>query len=651
MPIESGSQFLKQQYNLHNQPEVQAAVKKVEATSGERIARDPAVRIQIYLDRLQNILDPAPLPGHEQFDRQSRNLSMLKEALYRNEVIKADQIPESYWDLQRRIIREMGREADFPKDSEGRIEIPDEVKEQIAQTLIDGQIASLNKWVDYLTSPDADYPNWAKYWAIRSVLGMGKLIKEERENGEVIARFSRRTAETVAPFPPLNPRALALTIGLIRSRLAEKEKPKVERQPIANPSIKLSDEEFKSLLATESFAKLYTQFLIEMPEYSAEGLQETRGRWVKYDQGTDATALVQSLEGYPLEWCTADLGTAEHQLQGGDFYVYYSLDEHGQAKVPRAAIRMEEDQIAEVRGVAPEQNLDPYIADVVREKMKEFPDGAAYENKAYDMQMLTYIDRKTKAGQQLTKDDLIFLYEINGPIEGFGYERDPRIEELRSQRNPEEDAPIVFECTPQEIAHRPNDITETTKAYIGPLERGIFTRLPRTLEHVYTAFPKEKIRRSELTIGGKTKEQLTNELRAHNINISPYAEEMIKSPDFTTLESPEPVDLIRIKVADLGFTEYPTTDQLYVKAAELGLELCPAEVGPHQRLLDANRPLNEWYYVAMKQIPDRGGYPLVFRLGQGGGGPWLGGDVALPANEWNLGHQFVFRVRKLSPDT
>jgi len=92
-----------------------------------------------------------------------------------------------------------------------------------------------------------------------------------------------------------------------------------------------------------------------MPEYSTEKLQETRGKWIKYEKNSDAHELVKTLEGYPLEWCTADYDTARGQLQGGDFYVYYSINESGEAIIPRLAIRMHDDQIAEdPRGIAPD---------------------------------------------------------------------------------------------------------------------------------------------------------------------------------------------------------------------------------------------------------------------------------------------------------
>ena len=103
-------------------------------------------------------------------------------------------------------------------------------------------------------------------------------------------------------------------------------------------------------------------------------LEVTEGAWVRYEQGSDHMRLVDSLQGYGTGWCTAGEHTAETQLSGGDFYVYYSKDGNGEYKNPRVAIRMQGSNIAEVRGIAEGQNLDPFIIDVADEKLKEFSD-------------------------------------------------------------------------------------------------------------------------------------------------------------------------------------------------------------------------------------------------------------------------------------
>jgi len=175
---------------------------------------------------------------------------------------------------------------------------------------------------------------------------------------------------------------------------------------------------------------------------------------------------------------------------------------------------MEKNKIAEVRGISYKQNLDPYMPQVLARKLKEFPDGDQYLKKEKDMQWLTVLEQKMKVGEDLDKQDLEFLYELNGKIEGFGYQNDPRIEELRSKRDPAADAAIVFECDPSEIARAASEIREGTKAYIGPPVPGIFESVQKYgIEHVYTAFPEGKVERSKLSIGGKQKEQLMAELK------------------------------------------------------------------------------------------------------------------------------------------
>lgn len=281
----------------------------------------------------------------------------------------------------------------------GDILITDEYRHEKAHEIIASQEESLDRWVDYLTSEDAVYPMWLKYWAFTSVTKMGKFEKKIDDDGHESARFARRSDDTVAPFPPLNPRALALTLSSVEAKASQLGISKSERQAPDNTSDRLDDQAFQQLLATESFSKIYTQFLIELPAYSAEGLRETRGTWVKYDQGSDAQPLVDSLDGHPLEWCTAGIETARSQLAGGDFYVYYSLDENGEPTIPRVAIRMDSNRIAEVRGIAPDQELDPFIADVVAEKMQEFPDSESYVRRAADMKRLTEIDERVQGGR------------------------------------------------------------------------------------------------------------------------------------------------------------------------------------------------------------------------------------------------------------
>ncbi len=209
--------------------------------------------------------------------------------------------------------------------------------------------------------------------------------------------------------------------------------------------------------------------------------------------------------------------------------------------------------------------------------------------------------------------------------------------------------PIIFECEKDQISRKPEDITEHTKAYVGKLEPGIFNLIQQyNIENIYTSFPEGRIRKEHLEIGGKTTIELEQELKEKGFKISSNAKDMLHSKDFTVLEEKEDAVLIRIKVKDLGFPNGATTDEIYQKAEELGLELCPAEAGPHYRLKYTDQPMGEWIRMGMKQITGRGGRPDVFRLGCAeDDGMWLNDNWAEPDDGWFPGNAFVFRLSKL----
>lgn len=597
---------------LQTSEEVQDAVEKQERLEGEKVPNDPAERIEAYMDRLENVF----LNPDERV--RERNLEMVKDKIYDALLIKKENFPESYFELQQRIARERGQAVE---------EIPANIREQMMDVAIEDQRHSLDAWMDYLTSDDAVYPAWFKYFAWKNII---RLSQFDKERGE----FKKRTDSTVAPFPDIYREPLA-QIADIYLKVKEDNK-------------NLKEPEIKELFS-KKFPTLYAELIQKSLAASMENREEIKGEWVKYEQGRngDAAKLFKSLEGKGTGWCTAGSSTAEAQIKSGDFYVFYTNDSNGEPTQPRLAIRMDGDnRIGEVRGILPHQGVEPVMQEALDGKLSEFGTEAdAYRKKSEDMRILTSLEKKYESDESFTKDDLVFLYEINSSIEGFGYQKDPRVAELRKDRNTEEDMLVIFDCTKEEIAHVPNQITERTKAYVGQLEPGIFQKLPETLEHVYTSFPDKPIRREEVEIGGKSKEQLISEMEAAGVQVSNYAKSMMENPDFVTGKS-EQATLIRLTVADLGFKSNATTDQIYQRAEELGLELCPADTGPNYRLKYKDQPLGESIYVGMKQITVSDGRPYVFELGRYDDGLWLSVLWARPDGEWAPDGQFAFRLRK-----
>jgi hypothetical protein len=202
------------------------------------------------------------------------------------------------------------------------------------------------------------------------------------------------------------------------------------------------------------------------------------------------------------------------------------------------------------------------------------------------------------------------------------------------------------------------NISEIKDKIMSPQER-ILKDLLKKLSPESKAYPEGTVEVGIITIGEKTKDELIKELENREkldkaddkkIYISDIARFMYNSTAFEVLKKPEEITLIRLTVKDLGFIKNATTDQIYQRAAELGLELCPAEVGPYLRLnftkaFKREQPNGDYPRIAMKQILDSDGDPFVFSVHRDDDGErWLSGDWAEPTNEWVLADEFVFRL-------
>lgn len=276
-------------------------------------------------------------------------------------------------------------------------------------------------------------------------------------------------------------------------------------------------------------------------------------------------------------------------------------------------------------------------------QIMEIEDPSEFAKELVENYFLTKLEEKLQTNQQLTKSDLSFLYgmdEASNPSI-----RNTRIEEICTQRNLQEDVAIILEYSRNQIAESTREIGSDTKVYIGPLESGIFDLVSKySIKHIYTSFPEGKIPIEAIEIGGMSSQQLETEHIQAGIYITPYGIDMLKSPDFITLQNPQSLDTVGLKVQDLGLNDASTTDQVYTRAKELGLELVPAETGLHYRLKYRHR--YEWLFMGMKQISDRYGDPNVLSLSHHGYDLVLTGSRAYPNDRWHLSSEFVFGLRK-----
>jgi hypothetical protein len=565
----------------HRQQKIARVAEKERGEKPRKISEQPAEKIENFLSVLERT--------HAGKRRDPRVLKRIKKYYHKHHVINHDRLfeNENYWDFQREIILKEGKSGDFQKNAKGEIDIPDYFKEERIENIQADQKGSLDVWVDYFIHPDADvYPTWAKYWAFTGMTKLGKYDKSKKifqkrtkdtvapfpdlnrealayaidmivkKNSENAQRLSDRIAQVKKILNRIDKNSriqqrldagvddkgkMLTDVQVNRLKKSIKDYPHepayyhdqltalMEQQDeIFSLSSKDSfRDDFYVALNTENFGMLYAYAMDRVASIREFELQTVSGEWVMYPKGSDHMPLVESLQGYGTGWCTAAESTAESQLEDGDFYIYYSYDNGGQSNVPRIAIRMEGDEIAEVRGVAEEQNLDEFIAstDILHDKLDSFGFRAEeYQKKSGDMKQLTLIYEKYRSKQEMSNADLRFLYEIDGYIEGFGYSDDPRIEEIKEKRDPIQDYCQIFDCEEHQIARTVVDLHRNNQVvYFGePLDIG-------TSEVDFT-FPKYWV--GDLTIqveGGDTLPKLPETLLG---DLSVSGDTSLSNPSF-----------------------------------------------------------------------------------------------------------------------
>ena len=371
--------------------------------------------------------------------KSERALRFMKYKIQKENTIdlenseEVNKIATGLYESEKKIAVERGQGADI--DQIGNV--IDRYIENIKEKK-EIQSESLTDWIKYITGKDCTLPTWFKYHAVLSLIAMGTKNIDK-------ADYNKRAATTVSPYPEWNPEALgwvfnALTKGLEASEIT-KEVLKQKQEALEN-GLELTEvdkqkeaDRVENIMSSDKFSKLF--YFASMEVKGNLDRSYIEGGWIKYDKGSDYTLLEKGLKGKGTGWCTAE-GSAKGQIESGDFYVYYSKNgKTGLYTEPRVAVRMNGDsEIGEVRGVNPSQELEPQFAEILDTKMNDFGEDEAkqYKKKSSDMKTLTQIYKKDEAGEELTKEELRFIYEIDSNIEGFGYNQDPRIKKLLEKR-------------------------------------------------------------------------------------------------------------------------------------------------------------------------------------------------------------------------
>lgn len=162
-----------------------------------------------------------------------------------------------------------------------------------------------------------------------------------------------------------------------------------------------------------------------------------------------------------------------------------------------------------------------------------------------------------------------------------------------------------------------------------------------------------------IEIGGLTKWELIQKLQQHSIAMNPYGEKLLSDDKFATSETKYSLKIVELSVREIGFPDGATMPELYKQANQLGLELCPLELGPYLRLeyldqaegksgntLQQNQAPSGSITIASEIVSDDDDFPKGFYLRKIDGVLWLRGYLADDLHIWNPDDQFIFSQTK-----
>lgn len=156
-----------------------------------------------------------------------------------------------------------------------------------------------------------------------------------------------------------------------------------------------------------------------------------------------------------------------------------------------------------------------------------------------------------------------------------------------------------------------------------------------------------------LRVGGQSRAELTQALRATGIQLNALANTLLDDPVFDD-SAADVVTVVERSVDEFGLVDGAVLSDIFTAAQESGLRLCPPTTGPYLRLalrdqpsaadsiLSNGRAPTDSLTVASAPLHSDDGYPKGFYVRVIDGLPWLRGYRCSQDHIWDPADRFVF---------
>ena len=417
---------------LRTQKQAEQAARKEALTTGEpmkKIEKIPGENPKdrknyAYLERL----DLAIERGGNRLEKKIWQESTKNFA----PIIEKENIKNNTWVILKETFDKNRKEQDLPP-----AEYTESEMNKDYERLRQNQIDSINSWTEYLSNKETPFPTWFKIYTFDSVIKMGTY---NHKNG----KYENRDKSTIAPYPKVNPAALALTLDAVNNFFGQdKEKWFTEHT---------DDDQLNAVVKSGNFGKIYTHFFKETykPIPTPERTEDIKGEWFDFYPGQESE-LAEAAQGTP--WCIASehqgayyLKTNENITNNKARFRLFKLENEnsidGMSKTACASIRFDtQGRVAEISGLENglSQTVEDSLIPIVEQEALKYPLNPEkhFKEKFRDKKELIRLQDKAKKGEDLTLDEYAFLYEKNREIFTLETHNGPdlKIAELRNIYN------------------------------------------------------------------------------------------------------------------------------------------------------------------------------------------------------------------------
>ncbi|MES2408998.1 MAG: PcfJ domain-containing protein [Patescibacteria group bacterium] len=202
----------------------------------------------------------------------------------------------------------------------------------------------------------------------------------------------------------------------------------------------------------------------------------------------------------------------------------------------------------------------------------------------------------------------------------------------------------------KQIAYSVEEVNEETKIYLGDWNTEIFKKIRQypAITHLYASVSginslDKKIfhQTIETDPSIQSPEDAEKKLKEKSIILHDYGKCILQKTEFS--QTKVSYGLVSFTARELGVGSMARIGEIYEKAIESGLELCPSEVGPNLRLSYIGR---ESMSMAMEQMSGFGDVPYVWDLRSGSEGLELNAREVHSIQRKDYQGRFVFLYRK-----